>query len=144
MSYGRRSGDRSYSLSIEAELRLTAEYGGMLHRYHGMLAETDPYEMYASAVVLDAPQELVDRVAQLIELTNELEGGKGEELTGPNFYALLAGRTRCSICGRALQDEVSKLCGVGLDCAEKYRIPHTLEAAFRRAELRKQLLGATP
>jgi hypothetical protein len=105
-----------------------------------MLVQTDAAEMYASGLAMWAPQELVDRVAHLIELTNELEGGKGKQLTGPNIYALLDGATDCSMCGRALRDEVSKLCGVGLDCAKQYGIPHTLEVASQRLTLRKKLL----
>jgi hypothetical protein len=62
---------------------------------------------------------------------------------GENFYALLDGTDRCAICRHPLRDQVSKLCGVGPDCAKLYGIPHTLEAASKRLELRKKLLAET-
>ena len=58
-----------------------------------------------------------------------------------NFFALLDGATGCAFCQRPLTDEISKLIGVGPDCARQSNIPHNLAAANRRLELRRRLLG---
>jgi len=106
-----------------------------LHRWRGTQQETYPAEMTASAVVFSplAPQHVVDNCAKILDASTH---GNGE-----NFYALLDGSTRCAICRHPLRDEVSKLVGVGPDCAKVHGIPHTLAVASRRLELRKKLLG---
>ena len=80
-----------------------------------------------------APQAIVDDCARILDVSQDAD----------NFYALLDGKTRCAICRHVLRDEVSKLVGVGPDCAQRYGIPHTLAAASKRLELRRTLLGET-
>jgi hypothetical protein len=79
------------------------------------------------------PQDVSDRVTKTFALTNDFEPD--------NFYALLDSSTGCAICNRPLRDEISKLVGVGPDCARQHGIPHNMEAASRRLKLRSQLLG---
>jgi len=74
---------------------------------------------------------VADQAAKTLELTGDQD----------NFYALLDGSSRCAICRRTLRDPISKLVAVGPECATRYGIPHTMEAANRRLELRKKLLG---
>jgi len=126
--------DKDSELHIEAHLRVTlADQKGALHRYLGMLMETECKEANATAVVFgrNTPQPIADQSARLFELTNADE----------DFYALLDSSNRCAICSHLLRDEVSKMIGVGPDCAERYGIPHTLEAASKRTARRKELLG---
>ena len=81
----------------------------------------------------DKHQEIADRTAAtLCAIDRKLE----------NFYALLDGSNGCAICGRPLRDEISKLVGVGPECASKQNIPHNLRAAEDRLTLRKKLLGS--
>ena len=56
--------------------------------------------------------------------------------------ALLDRSERCCVCGRALRDHVSMLLGIGPDCAQHMRLPHSLAAADRIAQRRKELLGS--
>ena len=58
-----------------------------------------------------------------------------------NFYALLDNSEGCAICGRPLRDEISKLIGVGPSCAHSNDIPHSMEAASKRLERRRELLA---
>jgi hypothetical protein len=91
-------------------------------------------EMAAEAVALRGRhQDLAERVASTFRLIGPLNA--------ENFFALLDGSEGCAICGRALRDEISKLIGVGPDCARQYRVPHSREAAERRLALRRKLLG---
>lgn len=126
--------DERFYLGIHAALMATAEEDGLLHHYRGTLKVTPVYEMNASAVVFNfgTPQVVADRVASIFHLTfcNE-----------ENLFALLDGADRCAICRKPLRDEVSKLVAVGPDCAKRYGIPHNLEAASKRLELRKKLLA---
>jgi hypothetical protein len=126
--------DERFHLTIEAALMATAEVDGTLHRYHGTLQDTPASEMSASAVVFNhgTPQAVADRCARILDLT---------QYEDENFFALLDGADRCAICRKPLRDEVSKLVAVGPDCARMYGIPHTLEAASKRLELRKKLLA---
>jgi Family of unknown function (DUF6011) len=92
------------------------------------------FEMCAQAVVLRGKkhQEIADRTAATLRaIDSKLE----------NFYALLDGSNGCAICGRPLRDEISKLVGVGPECASKHNVPHNLRAAEDRLALRKKLLG---
>jgi hypothetical protein len=75
---------------------------------------------------------LVDRAVRMFEAFNE-------EFDAA--FALLDSRQGCACCRRPLRDGVSKLVGVGPDCARQHGIPHNLEAASRRLALRNQLLG---
>jgi hypothetical protein len=129
-------GDETFYLSTEAHLMVTTETDGKLHHFRGALLSTPHYEMNAEAVVFNpgTPQIVADRCAKIFECTMW-------PLDGENFYALLDGSTRCAICRHPLRDEVSKLVAVGPDCAKLYGIPHTLEAATKRLELRKKLLA---
>lgn len=135
----RRSGSypSKYRFGIEADLLATSEIDGAIHRWRGMLLSTDKCEMSGSAVVFGSgtPQIIADRCANILDATMESNG--------ENFYALLDGVDRCAICHHPLRDPISKLVAVGPDCAEKFGIPHTLEAAQKRLELRKKLLGTT-
>ena len=114
---------------------VTAHDGEHVHRYAGKVElnyDCGPCEMNAVAVVfLRAPQRVVDRVASTLRAV-----GAGPD----NFYALLDGAESSAICGRALRDEVSKLIGVGPDCARAFGIPHSIAAAERRLKLREELL----
>ena len=78
------------------------------------------------------PQRIADRVAATFAAI-----GPCEDV----FYALLDGSQGCAICGRPLRDEVSKLIGVGPDCARQNNVPHSLAAASRRLEIRRRILG---
>jgi hypothetical protein len=102
-------------------------------RYKGKLIRTHCYEMDAHAVVFPTPgiQDIADRTAATL---------RAIEATPDNFYALLAASKRCAFCNRPLKDEVSKLIGVGPDCAEQNRIPHSMKAASARLALRQKLL----
>jgi hypothetical protein len=104
-----------------------------LVRHHGFI---DGYtaECSADAAVFDkhVPQEIADRIAATLAAI-----GRQEEV----FYALLDGSEGCAFCHRPLRDEVSKLVGVGADCARQNRIPHSMAAASRRLELRRKILG---
>jgi hypothetical protein len=104
-------------------------------------------EMQACAVVLrgigDDIQAVADRVGATLRALTEDESSS--EITPPDrdrFYALLDGARGCSICRRPLRDEISKLIGVGPDCARQWQIPHSRAAASKRLELRAQMLGA--
>ena len=57
------------------------------------------------------------------------------------FHALLDPSQGCAFCHRPLRDEISKLVGVGPDCARKHRIPHSMAAANKRLEIRRKILG---
>jgi hypothetical protein len=106
-------------------------------------------EMQAAAVVLRGAgediQAIANRTAATLRALAEDETA-GHGVTPPvrdRFYALLDGASGCSICGRPLRDEISKLVGVGPDCARQWRIPHSRGAASKRLELRAQILGIT-
>jgi hypothetical protein len=113
-------------------LTVTAHVGSGVHRFHGKV-DGFCYEVQANAVVFShTPQEVVDRVGRTFVAMGD---------SAEHFHALLASRTRCATCNRPLSDEVSKLVGVGPDCARTLNIPHSLTAASRRLELRRQILG---
>jgi hypothetical protein len=104
-------------------------------------------EMQAAAVVLrgtsDDIQAAADRAAATLRALTEDEAADHGVTPADHdrFYALLDGARGCSICGRPLRDEVSKLVGVGPDCAHQWRIPHSRAAASKRLQLRSQILG---
>jgi hypothetical protein len=109
---------------------------GGLVRHRGLL-HTDQGDIFATAAVFQGhvPQEIADRVAQTLSAI-----GPQEEV----FYALLDASEGCHFCRRPLRDAVSKLVGVGPDCARKHKIPHSMEAANRRLALRRKILGEQP
>jgi hypothetical protein len=115
-------------------ITVTAHTAEGVQRYRGFV-ESWIAECSASAVVFgkNVPQEIADRAAATLRLTSRPD-------IEP-FYALLDDSEGCAICGRALRDEVSKLVGVGPDCAKQNGIPHSLQAASKRLELRRKLLG---
>jgi hypothetical protein len=112
---------------------ITAHMPDRLHRYHGHICSYYS-DCAASAVVCsgNADPEIVRRAAATLRTI-----GPQEEV----FYALLDSSTGCAICNRPLRDEVSKLIGVGPDCAKQNGIPHNMEAANPRLKLRRELLG---
>jgi hypothetical protein len=119
----------------EIELKVTAHTDGAITMATGEKYEGHYFEMNAQAVVMTrGRQDITDRVAATFRLIdNEAD----------NFFALLDGSTGCACCGRALRDEISKLIGVGPECAQKHRVPHSKKAAERRLALRRKLLKLT-
>src|SRR5262249_46123634 len=130
---------RPSRLTADADLNVSAHADNGLIRYRGWIISASN-EMKSCAVAFrNTPQDIVDHVAATFRAL-----GVGPLGCGPDperFYALLDGTEGCSFCGRALRDEVSKLVGVGPDCARQYGVPHSTAAASRRLELRRSLLG---
>jgi Family of unknown function (DUF6011) len=115
------------------KLKVTAHLGDVITTAIGQKYEGYHGEMNAQAVVLSrGSQDIADRVAATFRLINN---------EAVNFFALLDGSTGCAICGRALRDGISKLIGVGPECARENRVPHNKEAAERRLALRHKLLN---
>jgi hypothetical protein len=106
-----------------------------LIRYRGTL-ESACSEMHAHAVKFRnvVPADVADRVAATL---------RAIDTTPDNFYALLDGSQGCAFCCHPLRDEVSKLVGVGPDCARKHNVPHSMAAASKRLEIRRKILGET-
>jgi hypothetical protein len=104
-----------------------------VHRYRGTVVNIFG-DCSASAVVFggNVQQDVAECTAATLKVI-----GPDEEV----FYALLDGSEGCAICRRPLLDEISKLIGVGPDCAQQNNIPHSMAAASRRLELRHKLLG---
>jgi hypothetical protein len=130
---------------LETSLRVTADPGDRLRRFTGKI-EMSGYEMRAKAVLFlpRTPQSIADRVAATFRLLTYADG-VGASTRDPdrdNFMALLDHSEQCCVCGRALKDHVSTLLGIGPDCARQLRLPHSLDAANRILQRRKQLLGA--
>jgi hypothetical protein len=105
-----------------------------VRRFHTGTIDKVCYDLCLSAVLFRSgtPQEVADRVAATFRAIDK---------TPENFHALLDSSQGCAFCGRALRDEVSKLIGVGPDCAKQNGIPHSMEAASKRLMLRRKLLG---
>jgi uncharacterized protein DUF6011 len=126
-------------------LAVAAHVDGKLHRRSGILKGLC-YEMSAHAVVLHGAQdELTQSIADRAAATlRTLTPDESDTCTPPKperFHALLDGASGCGICGRPLRDEISKLVGIGPNCARSWQIPHNMAAANRRLELRRQMLG---
>jgi hypothetical protein len=118
--------------SSKIDLKVTAHDGESIVTAFGEKYEGNGGEMDAQAVVLRGErQSIADRTAATFRLIDRL---------ADNFFALLDGAEGCAICGRPLRDEISKLIGVGPDCARKYSVPHSKEAAEKRLLLRRKLL----
>jgi hypothetical protein len=79
------------------------------------------------------PQDIADRTAATLRLIGQ---------HADNFSALLARGEWCCVCRRPLKDEVSKLLGIGPDCARQMQLPHNLETANRLLQRRRELLGS--
>ena len=129
------------------DLRITADAGEGLRHFRGVIDGVS-YEMGAEAVLFmpGTPQSIADRVAATFRLLTYAHS-VGTNCRGPdpdNFVALLDRSEQCSICGRALRDHVSTLLGIGPDCARQLHLPHSLAAADKRLQRRRELLGADP
>lgn len=124
---------RNPRVTAVAALQIAAHTKGGLVRCNGWISPGASCEMSTKAVVSrTASQEIVDRVAATFRvLVQEPD----------NFYALLDGSEGCAFCRRPLSDEISKLVGVGPDCARQNNIPHSMAAASKRLEARRCLLG---
>jgi hypothetical protein len=128
--------DQRFWPNGEPELLVTAHVDEGLRRYSGCLSHGAVCEMATHAVLFfkSTAQDIADRVAATLRAINT---------TPENFFALLDGSTGCAFCNRPLTDEISKLIGVGPDCAKQNNTPHNLAAANHRLELRRKLLGDT-
>jgi hypothetical protein len=116
------------------DLKITAHNtDGSVVIVSGVKYEGFHREINAQAVVLRSRkhQAIADRVAATFRLIDN---------NADHFFALMDGATGCAICGRPLKDQISKLIGVGPECAHRYRVPHSREAAERRLALRQKLL----
>jgi hypothetical protein len=120
-------------ICYEPQLRVQAETGTGLNIHHGILSHGRA-EMATYAVVFPrgTPQEIANRTASTLRL---IDGDRD------NFYALLSRGERCGCCGRPLKDEVSKLLGIGPNCAKSLHLPHDLTTANRILMRRRELLG---
>jgi hypothetical protein len=112
---------------------------GTAHTAHGPMRFVETFDGYilgcsATAAIFgkEVPQEIADRVA-----TTFAAIGRQQEV----FCALLDGTIGCALCGLPLRDELSKQVAVDPDCAHKHGIPHSMQAASRRLDLRRTLLG---
>jgi len=130
------------------DIVVAAHVDDRLRTYRGVIDDILG-EMQAGAVVLRGTSEeiqaVADRAAATLRALTSNEADKSD-CTHPErdrFYALLDGARGCSICGRSLRDEVSKLLAIGPDCARQWQIPHSRGAASKRLELRAQILGTT-
>jgi Family of unknown function (DUF6011) len=139
-------GDTFLPREERTTLTVSAHTAQGLRVHHGEI-DGAVAEMSAYAVLLRGAGEQTQAIAERAALTLRALTAcdeSSEECTHPDrdrFYALLDGATGCSICGRPLRDEVSKLVGVGPDCARQWGIPHSRAAASKRLELRKKMLG---
>jgi Family of unknown function (DUF6011) len=124
--------DPALLCNLRPRLVVTAHVNDKLCRCTGHLERLGS-EMDPRAVVMAprTPQEIADRTAATLRAIDR----KSE-----HFHALLDGSKGCAICGRPLRDEVSKLVGVGPDCASTHSVPHNMTAASARLALRRKLL----
>lgn len=121
-------------ICFEPKLRVQAETENGLRTCRGVISHGASCEMATYAVLFPpgTPRELADRTAGTLRLINQ---------DADNFSALLARGERCCVCRRPLKDEVSKLLGIGPDCARQMQLPHNLEIANRLLQRRRELLG---
>jgi len=127
------------------DLRVTADAGAGLRRFTGAIDKHCETEMDAAAALFppNTPQIVANRVAATFRLLTYSEN-VGSSVCGPdpeNFAALLDRGARCCVCRRPLRDHVSTLLGIGPDCAKQFRMAHSLEAATRILQRRRELLG---
>jgi hypothetical protein len=130
-----------WNSKINLTISAHVDDGARLQIARGKLYPGDYCEMNASAVVLRGAQDIADRAAATLRAITVDENG---EVTPPDrdrFYALLDSARGCAICRRSLRDEISKLIGVGPDCARQWKIPHSRDAASKRLALRREILG---
>jgi hypothetical protein len=124
-------------ICYDHELRVTAHCSDVIKRARGEFVCSNllgPTEINCYSVVFQrgTDQQVVDRVAETFRIIGD---------SSDNFFALLLGGLHCAFCKRPLRDELSRLIGVGPDCAKQHHIPHSKDAAERRLELRRKLLG---
>jgi hypothetical protein len=122
------------TICYQPQLRVTTDAGDGLHRYDGVLSHGMVCEMATYAVLFrpGTPQSVADRTATTLRLIN---------LDSNNFMALLDRSEHCCVCRRPLRDEVSKLLGIGPDCARQMGLPHNLTVANQILARRRELLG---
>jgi hypothetical protein len=131
------NGGFSNVICYDHRLRVTAHCGDSIKRARGEFVCSNllgPAETNCYSVVFEpgTDQQIADRVAETFQAIGDSSG---------NFFALLLGGLHCAICKRPLRDEISRLIGVGPDCARQFHIPHCHEAAEKRLALRRKLLG---
>jgi hypothetical protein len=111
-------GDRYSELLTGVELTVRA--GGCT--YTGRVEEGRT-EMQAAAVGLrGAPQEVLERTVAALARPNVLDWPA-------SLYAALAPSGRCHACNRPLADPVSKVLGLGPDCASRIGLEHSQRMA---------------
>jgi uncharacterized protein DUF6011 len=118
-------------------LHVTAHCGDTVKRARGtytLARPCGPCEINCYAVLFPhgTDQDIVDRVAATFRAIGD---------SADHFFAMLIGGLNCAFCKRPLRDELSRLIGVGPDCARQHHIPHSKEAAEKRLALRHKLLG---
>lgn len=126
--------DDPHVTCYEPKLRVQAETENGLCTCNGVLSNGAVCEMATCAVLFPpgTPQEIADRTPKTLRLIDQ---------EPDNFFALLARGERCCVCNRQLLDEISKLLGIGPDCAKQIQLPHNLGAANRILQRRRELLG---
>lgn len=99
------------------------------------------YEMSMRAVRLMSAkhQDIADRVAATFRLILDDQNMPTKE----NFMAILDGSAGCAFCGRQLRDHISKLIGIGPDCARNNDLQHNQSVAGR-VLARRRTLGLLP
>ena len=70
----------------------------------------------------ETPQAIADRIVLTLDAINELK-------LPDDYLTVMPVSDRCSICSRPLTDIVSKTLGIGPDCAQKLKIPHSAGVA---------------
>ncbi len=126
------------------DLRITTDAGAGLKHFTGVIENTFS-DMNAHAVLFrpGTPQSVADRVAATFRLLT-YSNNVGSSVRAPdpeNFAALLDRSVKCCVCDRPLRDHVSTLLGIGPNCAKQLRLPHSLDAANKILQRRRQLLG---
>jgi hypothetical protein len=122
------NGDKSEHL--DSEMAMTIVDSESSSSYRGKLLY-DGFEMQCAIYATrGCPEELINRVDRTLKAIEEWE----------SLCALLAPSERCFCCARPLRDEVSKIIGVGPDCAKRIGISHGWDTATMVLEYRKSLL----
>jgi hypothetical protein len=124
----------SLCICYEPKLQVQAFTMAGLRVRYGVLSHGAICEMQAYAAVFPrgTEQDIVDRTAATLRLIGAHPH---------NFFALLSRGERCACCNRPLNEEISKLLGVGPDCALAMKLPHTTSYASRILVRRHKLLG---
>ena len=118
-------------------LRVTVRTDDGLRRHHLGTIEHTLTEM-GQAFITGLPADVAERVATLMREINDCTpcnvpdpqgGGLQPYLKSLNWFR--ADGAHCIVCHRPLRDEVSKVIGIGPDCAAGLGVPHTLGEAGR-------------